>query len=245
MRSHAVGFMQIALCGKALKGEEQQEWACLRKDGVIGCHDSAPDDVQAFAVAWHQHPHMVGVLDKGEPRVLRVLHVWRQHRVPQQVDTVQDHCRGAHDLDQQHIPAVGHIWAQVEGLGDTDPEVEDEGAKVEEEDYASQPVDLGVAYVPLELPRLRQAHEWARLGLCLVWGVERSSSILALSRWRYGICRHYLACIQRQSDQRITATSSGECFAPRTRLYRALAGQGMCCHQIQGNFVSTYDELLK
>jgi len=78
----------------------------LWEDGIVGGHDGAADDVQALTVAGHQHAHVVGVLDHGEPRVVGVLHVGRQHGVPQQIHSVQDDRRGSHDLDNQHKPAM-------------------------------------------------------------------------------------------------------------------------------------------
>ncbi len=179
--------------GRAERGGKSHLW----ENGIIGSHDGPPDDVQALAVARHQDTHVVGMLDQGQARVFRVLHVGRQHRIPQQVDTIEDDGGRSHDLHDEHVPAVCDVGPQIQGLGDTDPEVEDEGAEVQEEDYTAEPIDFRAAHISLELSGLWQAHEGPGLGFHILRGIEGCRSVLTLARRGHRIDRHNAACRSR------------------------------------------------
>ena len=189
----------------------------LWQNSIVGSHDRAPDNVQAFAVAGDQDADVVGMLHQGQARVFGVLHVWGQHWVPQQIDTIQDDGGRSHDLHDEHIPAVGNVGPQVEGLGDTDPEVEDEGAEVQEEDDAAKPVDLCTPHVALEFSWLWQAHEGAWLGLHFLGGIEGCCSVLPLARrgnwvdWHYSSYKRHVCCQSSSSQKSLSEMWALDC----------------------------------
>ena len=102
----------------------------LWKNSIVRCHDCPPNDVQALTIAGHQHADMVPIADQGQPRVLWILHVRSENWVPQKIHTILKYSRGSHNLHNQDVPAIRHIWPQVQGLGDTNPQVKDEGNNV-------------------------------------------------------------------------------------------------------------------
>lgn len=65
------------------------------------------------------------------------------HGVEQQVDAVDDHRGGPNALhDQQHNAIPGVLLAQVEGLGDTHVQVEQEGSYVVQEQDPAHPAGV-------------------------------------------------------------------------------------------------------